>query len=107
MGDRVTGAVVRHAPFGFFVELAEGVEGLCHTSEIDDEHKEDPQAQFKVGENVELRIIRLNQDERKVGLSFRALSEDVIREEVDQYIAAEDGSATLADLFDAKGAKNG
>jgi small subunit ribosomal protein S1 len=99
VGDNVRGRIVRHAPFGIFVELDEGIEGLCHISEIDDDDRDNPEERFKVGDEVELRVIKLNPSERKIGLSYKALAEDVERQEMNEYRAASDGSATLADLF--------
>ena len=106
VGDNVQGQVVRHAPFGVFVELSEGIEGLCHVSELDEVDQDNAEARFKVGDAVELRIIKLSPAERKIGLSWRALSEDTERQEMDEYRAGNDGSATLADLFHAKDANN-
>ena len=106
VGDNVRGRIVRHAPFGIFVELDEGIEGLCHISEVDDEDRDNPEERFKVGDEAELRIIKLNPSERKIGLSHKALAEGVERQEMDQYRAASDGSATLADLFHAKDANS-
>ena len=105
-GNLVKGRVVRHASFGVFVELDEGVEGLCHISELEDNAREDPESHYKVGDEVELRIIKLNPAEKKIGLSWKAISEHAERQEMDQYRAGADGGATLADLFDAKGPDN-
>ena len=102
VGDVVRGRIVRHAPFGVFVELDEGIEGLCHVSELEDEDKQDIENRFKLGEEGEFKIIKLSPGERKIGLSHRALSEDAERREYDTYREAADGSATLADLFHAK-----
>ena len=102
VGDSVKGHVVRHAPFGMFVELDEGVEGLCHVSELDDADREDPEGRFKIGDEVELRIIKLSLEERKIGLSWKAMSEGVERQDMESFRASEDGGATLADLFHSK-----
>jgi len=102
VGDSVRGKVVRHAPFGVFVELDEGIEGLCHVSEIDDTNRNRVEEVFPVGNEVELRIIKLTPVERKIGLSQKALSEDVARQDYDSYRDNADGGATLADLFHAK-----
>jgi small subunit ribosomal protein S1 len=102
VGDLVRGRVVRHAPFGVFVELDEGIEGLCHVSEIDDNHRNKLEDAFRVGEETQLKIIKLSPAERKIGLSQKALAEDAERQEYDTYRDSADGSATLADLFHAK-----
>ena len=102
-GDTVKGRVVRHAPFGVFLEIEEGIEGLCHISEFEDaENKVKAEDRFPLGEVLDFKIIKLVPSERKIGLSQRALSEDADRREYDNYRDAADGSATLADLFHAK-----
>ena len=106
VGDNVKGRIVRHAPFGLFVELAEGVEGLCHVSELDEADQANPEARFKVGDEVELRVIKLIPEEQKIGLSWKAMADADERREMDQYRASADGGATLADLFHARDANN-
>jgi small subunit ribosomal protein S1 len=101
-GDIVRGRVVRHAPFGLFVELEEGIEGLCHVSELDDADRSDVENRFRIGEDMEFKIIKMSPSEHKIGLSHRALTEDAERKEYDTYRDNADGSATLADLFHAK-----
>src|SRR6516164_7612188 len=102
VGSMVRGRIVRHAPFGVFVELDEGIEGLCHVSEVDEEDKQNMENRFKLGEDGDFKIIKLSPGDRKIGLSHRALAEDAERREYDSYRDAADGSATLADLFHAK-----
>lgn len=102
VGDSVRGRIVRHAPFGVFVELDEGIEGLCHVSEVDEADKANIENRFKLGEEAEFKIIKLSPMERKIGLSHKALAEDAERKEYDSYRDSADGSATLADLFHAK-----
>jgi len=101
-GDGVRGRIVRHAPFGVFVELDEGIEGLCHVSELDDADRTDLENRFRLGEEMEFKIIKMSPSEHKIGLSHRALAEDAERKEYDTYRDSADGSATLADLFHAK-----
>jgi small subunit ribosomal protein S1 len=102
VGDNVRGRIVRHAPFGVFMELDEGIEGLCHISELEDADRNGVEDRFKLGEDAEFRIIKLSPTERKIGLSHRALSDDIDRKEYDTYRDTSDGSATLADLFHTK-----
>jgi len=102
VGDIVRGRIARHAPFGVFVELDEGIEGLCHVSELDDADRHDVENRFRLGEEGEFKIIKLSPAERKIGLSHKALAEDAERREYDSYRDSADGSATLADLFHAK-----
>jgi small subunit ribosomal protein S1 len=63
--DVVRGTVLRMAPFGSFVELAEGVEGLCHVSEMGTER-----GHLKVGRDYNFRILRLSAEEKRIGLSM-------------------------------------
>ncbi|HSU88059.1 MAG TPA: S1 RNA-binding domain-containing protein, partial [Terriglobia bacterium] len=102
VGDLVRGRIVRHAPFGVFVELDEGIEGLCHVSELDDADRHDIENRFRLGEEGEFKIIKLSPNEHKIGLSHKAIAEDAERREYDSYRDSADGSATLADLFHAK-----
>src|SRR5262250_298750 len=102
VGDMVRGRIVRHAPFGVFVELDEGIEGLCHVSEINETDRQNLEGRFVLGEEADFKIIKLSPTERKIGLSHKALLEDAERREYDSYRDSADGSATLADLFHAK-----
>ena len=102
VGSVVRGRIVRHAPFGIFVELDEGIEGLCHISEVDDDKRHKVEATFPVGQDVDLKIIKLSPNERKIGLSQKAMAEDAERMEYDSYRDSADGGATLADVFHAK-----
>ena len=101
VGSTVKGRVVRHAPFGIFVEIEEGIEGLCHVSEFEDTGKTKVE-DFAIGETLDFKIIKLSPADHKIGLSQRATSADEERKEYDTYRDAADGSATLADLFQAK-----
>jgi len=102
VGDMVRGRIVRHAPFGVFVELDEGIEGLCHVSELEEADRVNAEDRFKLGEEGDFKIIKLSPTERKIGLSHKALAEDAERREYDSYRDSADGGATLADLFHAK-----
>ena len=83
VGDVIKGKVLRTAQFGAFVEIAEGVEGLCHVSEAVDESG--TPVKLEVGDEHEFRIVKMNQDEKKVGLSIRAVGEEASRAEVESY----------------------
>ncbi len=81
VGDVVHGKVLRTAQFGAFVEIAEGVEGLCHISEAGD----GPGAQLDQGAEHEFKIIKINVEEKKVGLSLRAVGHEASRAQVESY----------------------
>ncbi len=68
VGDAVRGKVSRQVSFGVFVELAEGIEGLCHVSEMEGP-RSGGSAKLEVGSEHEFRIIRLNPTDHKIGLS--------------------------------------
>jgi small subunit ribosomal protein S1 len=103
VGDIVHGKVLRVANFGAFVEIAEGVEGLCHNSEAVDANGQpihlEPNLEF------EFKIIKMNQEEKKVGLSIRAVGEEASRQEVETYkhpASSSSKSTTIGDLISWK-----
>jgi small subunit ribosomal protein S1 len=71
VGDLVHGKVSRQVSFGVFVELQEGIEGLCHVSEIEKEQSGAGNAKLEVGSEHDFRIIRLNPGDRKIALSMK------------------------------------
>ena len=72
-GDVVSVKVVRLVPFGAFVELIPGIDGLIHISQIANKRIGKPEDVLTVGEVVEAKITEINWDEKKIGLSIRAL----------------------------------
>jgi small subunit ribosomal protein S1 len=86
VGDLVRGRVCRSAAFGVFVELAPGVEALCHRTEIPgaaERRGEEPL--LPVGEEFDFKIVKMNEAEKKVGLSLRAVSDDEEKSRLDEY----------------------
>lgn len=81
VGDIVKGKIIRVTSFGAFVEIEEGIEGLCHVSELSTKRIENPEKEFQSGQEMDFKIIKLNLLERKIGLSIRALTEEVEPEE--------------------------
>jgi small subunit ribosomal protein S1 len=101
VNDTVHGKVLRLAGFGAFVELAEGVEGLCHFSEVSgwSGRKSDP-APLSPGDEMDFKIIRMNEAERKIGLSLKAFAEAEERGRLDEYQKrAAAASASLEDFL--------
>jgi small subunit ribosomal protein S1 len=82
VGDQVHGKVLRTAQFGAFVEISEGVEGLCHISEAGDDGGA---SKLETGQEHEFKIIKINVEEKKVGLSLRAVGHEASRAEVESY----------------------
>ncbi|MDO5462644.1 MAG: 30S ribosomal protein S1 [bacterium] len=76
IGQIVKGKVSKIASFGAFVELEDGVDGLVHISQISDQHIEKVKDALKVGQEVEARIVKIDRDERRIGLSIKAVGMD-------------------------------
>ena len=77
VGDKVKGRVVVMADYGAFVEIAPGVEGLIHVSEMSwSQHLRSAQEFMKVGDEVEAVILTLDRDERKMSLGIKQLTPD-------------------------------
>jgi small subunit ribosomal protein S1 len=103
VGDVVHGKVLRTAQFGAFVEIAEGVEGLCHISEAVGE--DGGPAKLDQGQEHDFKIIKINVEEKKVGLSLRAIGHEASRAQVEHYKEAthkqpvSSSTTTLGDLI--------
>jgi 4-hydroxy-3-methylbut-2-enyl diphosphate reductase len=72
-GSVIKGKVVRIAPFGAFVEVEPGVDGLVHVSQITHEWIENPASALKVGDEVEAKVLDVNPEAQKLTLSIKAL----------------------------------
>ena len=73
IGTKVSGVVTNVTDFGIFVELEEGIEGLVHVSEVSTERIKTPVGQYEVGAELTARVMNVNADERKIGLSIKRL----------------------------------
>jgi len=85
VGDIVRGRVSRAASFGVFVEMAPGVEGLCHNSEVPSYDRASGLPPLPVGEEMEFKIIKMHEAERRIGLSVRAVADDEERDRLEEY----------------------
>ena len=94
VGDVVEGRIVRMTNFGAFVELAEGIEGLVHVSELDEKRIEHPEEQFKPGDAFPMKIIKINEGEKKIGLSIRAVKQDEYQRDLQSYRESQGESST-------------
>lgn len=81
-GDRIEGEVSAILPFGIFVTLKDGVEGLVHISEISWEKTDDPSSQFRIGEKVSAKVISTDPNSGRVNLSIKQLITDPFEEKV-------------------------
>jgi len=103
VGDIVHGKVLRVATFGAFVEIAQGIEGLCHNSEAVDANGQP--MHLEPGAEFDFKIIKMNQEEKKVGLSIKAVGEEASRQEVESYkhpASSSSKSTTIGDLISWK-----
>ena len=73
VGKEITGKVARMTDFGAFVELAPGVDALLHVSQISKAHVEKPSDVLSVGQEITAKIVDLNEEEKKISLSMKAL----------------------------------
>jgi len=87
VGDIVHGRVCRLASFGGFVELAEGVEGLCHFSEVPGYtgRRGSEAPVLTVGQECDFKIIKMSEAEKKIGLSLRAVADDEEKNRLEDY----------------------
>ena len=96
IGEVIKGKVARTTDFGAFVELAEGIEGLCHVSEIEERRPKGDRDKEKlaarrardrrcstVGQEYDFKILRLEPEQRKISLSYRAAQKQVERQEIE------------------------
>jgi small subunit ribosomal protein S1 len=100
-GDVVKGKIARYASFGAFVELGDNLEGLCHISELSDERVNKPEDAVELGQEMEFKVLRIDAENRKIGLSARAAAHDDPIVETKIYTSeAKGGMASLAELAD-------
>ena len=113
LNDVVRGKVSRLTTFGAFVELADGIEGLCHISEIEDRRGRDKERDKKAsqqnasvlapGREHDFKIVKINLDQHKIGLSYRAAVRQTERREMEDYRSSKSSStATIGDALLAK-----
>ena len=72
IGDVVTGQVTKLTSFGAFVDLKDGIDGLVHISQISEERVEKVKDVLNAGDEVSARVIKIDRDERRLGLSIKA-----------------------------------
>src|ERR1044072_8367221 len=100
-GDVVRGKIVRFASFGAFVELGDNLEGLCHISELSDGRGGKPEDSFELGQEMDFKVLRVDAENRKIGLSARAAGRDEPIIETKIYTSeAGGGMASLGELAD-------
>jgi len=108
----VRGKVARATSFGVFVELEEGIEGLCHISEIEDRREKDekekqkarkPTTLLEVGQEYDFKIVKLDPNAHKIGLSYRGALKQAERRDMEQYRSSRSSpTATIGDAILSK-----
>jgi len=106
VGDKVKGVVTRTVDFGAFVKLEEGVEGLIHISQLSHRHVAKTEDVVKAGDQVEVKVISVDPDAKRIGLSLRELEpkpepkkEPKKQEKVEEQPADEELRTTIGDMF--------
>ena len=95
-GQVIKGKVTKITNFGVFVGLEDGLEGLLHISELSDDKIENPEDLVKVGEEMEVKVLRVDTDERKIGLSKRRVDWSPEQEAAENKKNGDDGPVTAA-----------
>ena len=96
-GQKITGNVTKITNFGVFIGLEDGLEGLLHISEMTDDEVEDPETLVKVGDEVEVKVLRVDSEDRKIGLSLKRV--DWTAEQEAKAKADEDVAVTPAEAL--------
>ncbi len=107
-GDVIKGKISRFTNFGVFVELGDELEGLCHISELSDERVERAEQVVSLGQEMDFKILRIETDVQKIGLSARAVGRED-EPEIDTKVystVAKGGMASLAELANLKFGKD-
>ena len=87
VGKEITGTVTNLTDFGIFVELEEGIEGLVHVSEISKEKIKTPVGTYNVGDLITARVMNINSDERRIGLSIKRLEMEDDQSILSDYVS--------------------
>jgi predicted RNA-binding protein with RPS1 domain len=97
----VHGKIARFANFGAFVELDDNLEGLCHISELSEERVDKPEDVVQLGQEMEFKILRIDVESKKIGLSARAVGKDEPIVDAKVYSSqVGSGMASLGELAD-------
>jgi small subunit ribosomal protein S1 len=106
VGDLVKGKITKIAGFGAFIELSNKIDGLIHISQISKDHVEKVKDVLALGDEIEARVIKIDKDERRIGLSIKASQEDYNETELktaeEEYVAAlqpGDQLVAMGDVF--------
>jgi len=101
-GQLVKAKILRFAKFGAFAELEHDLEGLIHISEISREPVQKPEDAIKIGDEVEVKVLRVIPEEQKIGLSIREVILQKEKEAIKQTAPAEERKVTIGDIIAQK-----
>ena len=111
VGDVVTGKVSKITAFGAFVELSNKIDGLIHISQLSRDRVEKVKDVLKIGDEVEARVIKVDTDERRIGLSIKAVTENFTDEDLkaaeEEYTAALKPGEDMVNMGEAMDALSG
>ncbi len=82
-GQKVQGKVTKLTNFGVFVELEPGLEGLLHISELSDGKVESPEEVVKVGDDIDVKVLRVDNKDRKIGLTMKNVDDPTVPEDAE------------------------
>ena len=88
VGKEITGTITNLTDFGIFVELEEGIEGLVHVSEISKEKIKTPVGKYNVGDVLTAKVMNINSDERRIGLSIKRLEMEDEQSLLSEYVSS-------------------
>jgi small subunit ribosomal protein S1 len=86
VGKEITGTVTNLTDFGVFVEIEEGIEGLIHVSEISKEKIKTPVGKFNIGDVITAKVMNINSQERRIGLSIKRLEMESEQSLLSEYV---------------------
>lgn len=96
VGKEISGTITNITDFGVFIELEEGIEGLVHVSEISKEKIKTPVGKFNINDIITARVMNINSDERRIGLSIKRLEVDDEKSLLSDYV---NNTSTLPSTF--------
>ncbi len=111
VGDIVEGKVVNILPFGAFVRLKEGVDGLLHISQISNEHIESPSDVYKIGDSVKVKVTDIDLEEKRISLSVKEIENDEKEDKEEETVEKnkeviedrkDDDEPTISDIVNNK-----
>lgn len=98
VGQIVEAEITRYASFGAFAKLSDNVEGLIHISQISDKRINKAEEVLELGQKVQVKIVTLDKEAKKIGLSMKEVAEEVA-DDMKEYMTSGDESATLGDVI--------